>query len=187
MAAVDSQGRTVRVREQLIAPAEIDRRVRSLAHEITAMYDDGSDVELVLVAIMTGSMVFLADLIRAMPVPLRIGIMIVSSYGGTATTAGPLRTEYDLQDDIADKHVLIVDDILDTGQTLSAVRESLLARRPKTLRTCVLLRKTRANSSQRPEADFVGFDIPDAFVVGYGLDYDHLFRNHPGIVVLERT
>lgn len=187
MTAIDSQGRTCRVRAQLIAPDAIERRVKSLAEEITAIYNDGSGTELVLVAIMTGSVVFLADLIRAMALPLRIGIMIVSSYGGTATTAGTLRTEYDLKDDIAGKHVLIVDDILDTGQTLSAVRDALAQRNPKSLRTCVLLRKKLANDAQRFHADFIGFDIPDEFVVGYGLDYDNLFRNHPGIVVLERT
>jgi len=140
-----------------------------------------------LVPILTGSIIFLADLIRHLPLYMQIKVMSVSSYPGQATTSQGVRIRSELEDlpeDLSARHVLVIDDILDSGRTLRAVSDRLRARRPASVRTCVLLRK------QRPEAfafavDYVCFDIPDEFVVGYGLDFNGYYRNLPEIVTLK--
>ncbi len=126
---------------------------------------------------------FLADLIRCLPFKMKIGLMTVSRYRGATTRGGETRLLHDLNVEIRDRHVLVVDDILDTGTTLRTVLGELRRRGPSSIRVCVLLRKT----SKAPKdlvADFVGFDIEDVFVVGYGLDYDDHYRNWPDIGVL---
>jgi hypoxanthine phosphoribosyltransferase len=168
----------------LITKSEIARRVQALAEEILRTYGCDESQELTIVAIMTGSLFFLADLVRAMECPMRIGIMMVSNYPGPATEACGVRVLYDLKDDVAGKDVLVLDDILDTGQTLSAVVSRLKTRGARTVRTCVLLDKILPGE-KLVTPDFVGFRIPNAFVVGYGLDYDNLYRNYPEIAVLE--
>ena len=176
--------------EILIDRHRIDARVRELAAEITAALGPSEirnpKSEITLVPILTGSLIFLADLVRHLPLPMRIRLISVSSYPGDATTSrGPrLRDALtDLPASLAGQHVLVVDDILDTGQTLALVRAELARRAPASLRTCVLLRKDRPDAHATP-VDHVAFDIPDRFVVGYGLDHDGYHRNLPDIVEL---
>ncbi|HRX83730.1 MAG TPA: phosphoribosyltransferase family protein, partial [Phycisphaerae bacterium] len=127
---------------------------------------------------------FLADLIRHLPMKMKLGMMTVSSYAGAVTASQDASLTRDLNIDITDQHVLVIDDILDTGKTLRLVGQRLRERKPRTLRTAVLLRKP---SKAPPDvmADFVGFEIADEFVVGYGLDYDGHYRNYPHIAVLK--
>jgi hypoxanthine phosphoribosyltransferase len=173
-----------RLGEVLIAKDTIARRIHTLASEIQGSCGRSADAELMIVPIMTGSMIFVADLIRELTMPVRLAMMVVSNYPGTATTAQGVQIRYDIQEDVAGKDVLVVDDILETGQTLSAVTSLLKSRGAKSVKVCVLLEKIQ-NKPRCIEPDFAGFQIPDKFVVGYGLDYDNLFRNYPQIAVLE--
>ncbi|MFO0972423.1 MAG: hypoxanthine phosphoribosyltransferase [Phycisphaerae bacterium] len=169
--------------ERVLIPRDaIARRVRELAEEIAATY--GTDAAgLVMVPVLSGSLIFVADLMRCLPFKMRIAVLTVSSYRGATTSGGEARLVADLNTDIAGRHVLIVDDILDTGRTLRVVRQRLAALKPASLRICVLLRKPGKAPSD-VQADFAGFDIEDAFVVGYGLDYNDQYRNWPEIGVL---
>jgi len=166
----------------IISRDTIQRRVRELAGEIVGAY--GSDSQgLVIVPVLAGSLIFVADLIRCLPFKMSIGLVTISRYRGATTEGGEPRVLQDLSVDILDRHVLVVDDILDTGKTLRMVSRQLHERQPASLRICTLLRKP----SKAPKdlvADFVGFDIEDVFVVGYGLDYDDHYRNWPDIGVL---
>jgi hypoxanthine phosphoribosyltransferase len=166
----------------LIPRDRIERRVAELAGQIADTY--GEDGEgLIIVPILAGSIIFLADLIRRLPFKMRIGLMTLSSYRGATTQTRGTQLVQDLSEDIAGRHVLIVDDILDSGGTLRSVRDQLAPRKPASLRICVLLRKLgKAPKDLAP--DFVGFDIDDVFVVGYGLDYDGHYRNWPDLGVL---
>ncbi|MCZ6815413.1 MAG: hypoxanthine phosphoribosyltransferase [Planctomycetota bacterium] len=167
----------------LISRKCISERVSALADSIGETY--GADSEgLVIVPILAGSVIFLADLIRCLPFKMKIGLMTVSSYRGKTTSAGESRLIQDLNLDIEDRHVLVVDDILDTGSTLRLVVGELRQRRPASVRICVLLRK-RSKAPRDFSVDFVGFDIEDVFVVGYGLDYNDHYRNWPDIGVLK--
>ncbi|MCZ6684059.1 MAG: hypoxanthine phosphoribosyltransferase [Planctomycetota bacterium] len=167
----------------LISRKRISERVSALADSIGETY--GADSEgLVIVPILAGSVIFLADLIRCLPFKMKIGLMTVSSYRGKTTSAGESRLIQDLNLDIEDRHVLVVDDILDTGSTLRLVVGELRQRRPASVRICVLLRK-RSKAPRDFSVDFVGFDIEDVFVVGYGLDYNDHYRNWPDIGVLK--
>jgi hypoxanthine phosphoribosyltransferase len=142
--------------------------------------------QITLVPILTGSVVFLADLVRHLPVPMRMSMVWVSSYPGAATTSQGviLRGQADrFKDDLANAHVLIIDDILDSGGTLRFVTAEVAKHNPASVRSCVLLRKKREEAMAYP-VDYVCFDIPDEFVVGYGLDYNGYFRNVPDIVTL---
>lgn len=166
----------------LLEAGQIHARVRELAGEISAVYEN-SDTGLTLVPILSGSIIFLADLIRELPMKMRLALIHISTYPGATTRAKEPRTVMELTGNIADRDVLLVDDILDSGRTLARVRSMILERRPRSLRTAVLLRKPF--HGMRPvEADFVGFDIEDLFVVGYGLDFDDHYRNLPHIAVL---
>jgi len=141
--------------------------------------------EVTILAVLNGSLVFLADLVRHMPLLMRLDVVTVSSYPGKATRSqGPkLRMPADL--DLRGRHVLIVDDVLDTGRTLRALYGALEAMAPASLATCVLLRKQRSQGPPAVQADFVGFEIGEAFVVGYGLDYAERYRNLPDIRILD--
>jgi hypoxanthine phosphoribosyltransferase len=179
----------------LISSEQIARRVGELAGEIAATYADASpedrspgdepSADLTIVTILSGSMIFVADLIRQLPMRMKLGLVTVSSYDGRSTRPGQPRVLADINVDVAGRHVLIVDDILDTGGTLRVVRERLAAGGPKSIRACVLLRKPAKAPPDVP-ADFVGFDVEDVVVVGYGLDYDDLYRNYPHFGVLRR-
>lgn len=171
----------------LIGREAIARRVAELAELIAADLKAGGTVtpQVTIVSVMTGSVVFLADLIRHIPLMMSVRLLTVSSYPGKSTRSQGPRVEGLPPEDLAGHHVLVVDDILDSGKTLSAVCSLIERRNPESLRTCVLLKKmTRASCTA--SADYVGFEIPDEFVVGYGLDYDGRYRNVPDIVTLKR-
>ncbi|NLH73253.1 MAG: hypoxanthine phosphoribosyltransferase [Verrucomicrobia bacterium] len=167
------------VREVLITETQLRRRVAELARAITRDYV-GKD--LVVVAVLTGTVMFLADLLRHLQLPLRLDFVGVSSYR-EGTKPGRLIHTKTLRVDIKDRDVLLVDDILDTGNTLAVVQDQLRRLRPRSLRTCVLLDKP-ARRARAVKVDYVGFVIPNVFVVGYGLDYNEQHRNLPFIGVL---
>ena len=176
MAIVNAQNPTpMHVAEVIVSRRQIARRLRALAGEINARY--GHD-ELTLLGVLTGSMVFLADLMRRLAMPVRVETIGVSSYPGPCCQpTGQPEVSAPLGAHMGGRHVLIVDDILDTGSTLQSLIDLLRGQGPLSLATCVLLRKPAGPDASRPEVDFVGFDIPSRFVVGYGLDYDGLHRN----------
>ncbi len=183
----------------LIDRDTISRRLDELAKEVAAdlqaetesesgKNSSGSPGEITLVPILTGSIIFLADLIRRLPLPMQIRVMSVTSYPGTATSSKGASIEAaltKLPEDLSSNHVLIVDDILDSGNTLRLVKQTIEQRNPISLRTCVLLRK-KIPSAMSFDVDYVAFDIPDEFVVGYGLDFNDYYRNLPDIVTLKQ-
>lgn len=164
----------------LICDEQIARRVRSLAREIER---DFRGRDFVIVSLLNGTVMFLADLIRHLSIPLRLDFIGVSSYG-SGTTSGDLVFTKELRLDVRGRDVLVVDDILDTGRTLKRVIQKLRPLKPRRLRSCVLLDKP-SRRVEKVKADYVGFEIPDAFVVGYGLDYAERFRNLPFVGVLK--
>ena len=165
----------------LFDESTILRRLDELAAAITAEYQGR---ELTVIAVLNGSLIFAADLLRRIPLPLKLDCLSVASYGGTATTGEVVFRQIALPD-VAGRHILILDDILDSGVTLAAIREKLGHEWPLSVKICVLLRKLKARL--RPvEADHVGFNIGDEFVVGYGLDYMERYRNLPCIGVLRK-
>jgi len=166
----------------LITREEIAQRVAGMADEIARTYSNG-EADLPLVPILSGSLIFLADLIRCLPMRMKIGLVTVSSYPGATTASRGAKLLSEIRADIRGRHVVVVDDILDTGNTLRLVIERLRQQNPASLRTCVLLRKPD-KAPPDVQADFVGFDIEDVFVVGYGLDYADLYRNYPHIGIL---
>lgn len=166
----------------LISEAALSARVVTLAAEIEAAYAPTAS-GLTVVAVMTGAVVFLADLIRRLPCRMEIGYIGVASYTGPVTEPGLAVAGAISLPELRDRDVLIVDDILDTGATLRLVQSRLLAQHPRSLRTAVLLRKPGKAPADIP-VEFVGFDIEDVFVVGYGLDYDGQHRNLPYIAEL---
>jgi hypoxanthine phosphoribosyltransferase len=168
----------------LIDEPRIASRVRAMGEEIARDLAAGAGAggRVVLIPVMTGSIVFVADLIRCMPVRLRLGVVTVSSYAGAATQSAGASLRGQMPRDLAGTHVLVIDDILDSGQTLALVQSLIAEQGPASLRTCVLLRKARPRKVE-PPVDYVGFDIADEFVVGYGLDHDGLYRNLPWIGV----
>ncbi|MGN6386136.1 MAG: hypoxanthine phosphoribosyltransferase [Verrucomicrobiota bacterium] len=166
----------------LIPESRLKRRVTELAHQLETEY---ADRELVIVAILNGTVMFLADLVRHLELPLRLDFLAVSSYG-SGTSPGRLHFTKELKLDVRGRDVLLVDDILDTGRTLKAVTSRLKRLRPKSLKTCVLLNK-QARRIEPIAADYVGFEIEDFFVVGYGLDFAEAYRNLPFIAVLKES
>jgi hypoxanthine phosphoribosyltransferase len=166
----------------LIASDQIRERVREMAGDIAAHYQ-GRPGGLTLVPILSGSIIFLADLIREMPMKMKLAMVQLSSYR-ERTAPGELRQVMELNGDIRGRHVLIVDDILDTGGTLAHVQGTIRRHGAASLQTAVLLRKP-GKAPPAVEVDFVGFDIDDLFVVGYGLDCGDLYRNYPHIGVLK--
>ncbi|MCX6896530.1 MAG: hypoxanthine phosphoribosyltransferase [Verrucomicrobia bacterium] len=158
---------------------QLARRVKSLAREIERDY---AGRELVIVSLLNGTVLFLADLIRHIGKPLRLDFMGVSSYGA-GTESGELVYTKELRLDVRGRDVLLVDDILDTGKTLFRVTKKLRLLKPRRIRTCVLLDKP-SRRVEKVQADYVGFEIPDVFVVGYGLDFAERYRNLPFVGVL---
>ena len=170
----------------LIDRKAIARRIGEMAAQISRDLEDlQEEGEIVIISVLTGSIIFLADLIRQLPLKLRIEVVTVNSYPGPATTGQGPTLIGDLTDHIEGRHVLIVDDILDSGETLRLLRKELARRRPKSLRACVLLRKRLPSAIETP-CEYVGFEIPDVFVVGYGLDYNNYYRNLPDIATLKK-
>jgi len=168
------------VESVLIGETEIAARVRELAADIER---DFVERDLLVVALLTGTVPFLADLVRHIALPMRLDFMGVSSYGNN-TAPGELVFTKELRLEARNRDVLLVDDILDTGKTLRAVIDKLNALEPKSLKTCVLLEK-KSRRAEQIMADYVGFEVPDAFVVGYGLDYAERYRNLPFIGILK--
>ncbi len=182
------------IQKILLTRHAIAARVRELgaaiAADLHAELDRGGvtpdDGHVTLIPVMTGSMIFVADLVREIPLKLSLEIVGVSSYPGKSVESKGVSIKGELPPNLANKHLLVVDDILDSGHTLDVLTKLLLAQRPASLRTCVLLRKP-GKSSLPIAPDYVGFDIPDEFVVGYGLDYDGFYRNLPEIGVLKES
>lgn len=166
----------------LVSEEQLSAKVAELGERISRDYD-GRD--LLLVAILKGSVVYMADLMRAIKVPCAIDFMVVSSYGGANTsTTGLVKIVKDLDQDLSGKDVLIVEDILDTGVTLSHLVPMLRMRNPRSVKICTILNKpSRRKADIAP--DYEGFQVPDEFVVGYGLDYDEKYRNLPYVGVLK--
>lgn len=167
----------------LLTKEELHDGVVRMADEIAACYQGRP---LTIIGVLTGSIVLLADLIRMIDVPLRVGVLQASSYRGATTTRGDLVINSELMLDIDGRDVLLVDDIFDTGHTLARVMEKMGDFRPASLRSAVLLRK-KARQEVDYDPDFVAFDIPDEFVVGYGLDYEDMYRNLPYLAALEAS
>jgi hypoxanthine phosphoribosyltransferase len=167
------------LRDVLITEAQLGRRVVELAHALTRDY---AGKELLVVPLLTGTIMFLADLLRHLALPLKLDFMGVSSYR-EGTESRDLVITKDLRLEVRDRHVLLVDDILDTGRTLACVQDKLRRLKPRSLRTCVLLDKP-SRRVEPVQADYVGFVIPDLFVVGYGLDFAERYRNLPFVGVL---
>jgi hypoxanthine phosphoribosyltransferase len=167
--------------EVLVGSDEIQEKVREMGERIT---EDYQGERLLLIGILRGAVVVLSDLMRCVELPCDIDFMDISSYGSGTTSSGVIRIHKDLEEDVAGRHVLIVEDIIDTGLTLSYLRRSLLARNPASLEICTLLTKP---SRRQVELDvkYVGFEVPDVFVVGYGIDYDGAYRNLPEIRALQ--
>ena len=165
----------------LLDGERIQRRVAELAKELARDYAESDD--LLLVGVLKGSVMFMVDLARALQRPLAMDFMAISSYGHTTQTSGVVRVLKDLDVDIGGRHVLVVEDIVDSGLTLAYLRESLARRNPATLRVCALLSKPSRREAT-VQIDYIGFDIPNEFVVGYGLDYAERYRNLPYIGVL---
>jgi hypoxanthine phosphoribosyltransferase len=164
----------------LLSREAVATRVNELAIQISRDYE-GKD--LLLVGVLKGAFVFLADLMRALDIPVQVDFVRLASYGKGTTSAGQVRMLLDLEASIAGRHVLIVEDILDTGLTLSFLLECLRARRPASLKLCVLLGK-RIKRVYDITPDYQGFDVPDGFVVGYGIDYGERYRQLPAIYTL---
>ena len=169
------------VEKILFSQEQLQTRVRELGAQITRDY---AGKEVAVAAILRGSYVFMADLTRAIELPITVDFMSVSSYGSGTSSSGQVEIKKDLSDPIEGKELLIVEDILDSGNTLYYLSDVLRARKPASIRICTLLDKPDRRT--RPiRADYVGFTIPDAFVVGYGLDYDEKYRNLPYIGILK--
>lgn len=165
----------------LISREVLSARVSELGAQISADY---AGRDLFLVAVLKGSVVFLADLIRTITIPHRIDFMATSSYGASTQSSGVVQILKDLEDSIEGQNVLVVEDIIDSGHTLAYLRRLLLARNPASLRICSLLDKKERREADVP-VDYTGFAIPNEFVVGYGLDFNELYRNLPFIGVLK--
>jgi hypoxanthine phosphoribosyltransferase len=166
----------------LIDEQTLQERVRQIGAQITSDYATRDD--LLLVGVLKGCAMFMMDLVRSITLPLSFDFIAVASYGKSTESSGVVRMLKDLDTDIANRHVLIVEDIIDSGLTLAYLRGQLLRRHPASLRICTLLNKPDRRVAAVP-ADFLGFDIPNEFVVGYGLDYAERYRNLPYIGVLK--
>jgi hypoxanthine phosphoribosyltransferase len=167
----------------LLSEDEISKRLDSLAAEIDGYYQSTGVEEVIVVCVLKGSLVFTADLVRKMQTRAVLDFLRVSSYDGTMTT-GNIVFKNDLSEDITGKHLLIIEDIIDTGNTLKCVIEKLWEREPQSIKLCSFLDKP-ARRTVKIQGDFIGFSIPDKFVVGYGLDYNEQYRDLPFVGVLK--
>lgn len=166
----------------LVSRHEIDDRLQAIGGQIARLYQGQ---ELTIVAVLTGALMLLADLIRHVPLHMRVDLVSVSSYPGQSTASQGPQVHLPIPADLGGRHVLVLDDILDSGATLKLLLEEAARMNPASLRSCVLVRKYRPDLADRIEADFVGFDVPNEFVIGYGMDFDNLYRNLPDICVLK--
>jgi hypoxanthine phosphoribosyltransferase len=178
---VGSKRRDKGVQRILIDEDAIQRRVRELAADLDQMYREDTPL---LIGVLTGAVTFMTDLMRQMGAELKIDFMAVSSYGDDVTSSGAVRILKDLNENIEGRSILIVEDIVDSGLTLKYLIDVLQRRNPKDVKVVALLRKIKADAIE-VQTDLVGFDIPDEFVIGYGLDYAGRYRNLPYIGVLD--
>ncbi len=170
------------IAEILIPEADVQAKVRELGDKISSDY---AGRDLVLISVLRGGFIFLADLCRAIALPVTIDLMAVSSYGPGARPSGVVKILKDLDESIAGREVLVIEDIIDTGLTLSYLLRNLEPRAPASLKVCVLLDKPARRIANLPIA-YRGFEVPDKFVVGYGLDYRQMYRNLPFIATLTK-
>lgn len=169
------------LQEILLTEETIARRVRELGAAITQDYA-GKTIH--MIGVLRGAVIFMADLARAINLPVSLDFMAVSSYGASTVSSGTVRILKDLDQDVAGQHILIVEDIMDSGLTLKYLRDNLVSRQPASVKICTLLNKPQRRRVDI-HADYIGFTIPDHFVVGYGLDYAERYRNLPYIAVLK--
>ena len=169
------------IKQVLLTKEQIAKRVEEMGKQITADYE-GKD--LIVVVLLKGAAWFATDLTRAIDLPLRVDFMVASSYGNGTSTTGNVKVKLDVSENIAGKHVLLIDDIIDSGVTFAAISDMLRQNKPASLKTVALCDKAE-RSINGMEADYVGFKIPDEFVVGFGLDYAGDYRNLPYIGVLK--
>jgi len=165
----------------LFTTRQIQAKVKELADRIS---EDYSGKDLLVVGILKGAFMFFSDIVRAIKVPLTLDFIVASSYVKTETS-GEVKIYYDIREDISDKDVLLIDDIIDSGITLNQIRERILSRCPNSLKICIFLDKKERRMIDVP-VDYVGFEIPNEYVVGYGLDYDGKFRNLPYISIFKK-
>ena len=175
--------RTADIGEILVQADDLKRRVRELGEEITRDYHDK---DLLLICVLKGAVFFLSDLMREIDVPCEVDFMAVASYGDSTDSSGVVRILKDLDAPIEGRHVLIVEDIVDSGLTLQYLMRNLRARNPASLEICALLTKPERRKAE-VEANYIGFEIPDRFVIGYGLDHAERYRNLPYVAVLEHA
>lgn len=162
-------------------PEDIQRRVVELGAEIARAYPDG---ELLVLGLLKGSFIFVSDLVRAVPRPLQVDFLVASSYGEAKVSSGHVRLVYDPETRLEGKHILLVEDIIDSGRTLNRLLELLSARQPRSLEICALLDKGLAGGVLTKPARFIGFQAPNEFLVGYGLDHAEDFRHLPFVASL---
>lgn len=169
------------IEKVLFSTEELQTKIKELGRAISRDY---AGKELLMIGVLRGAVVFMADLARAVDIPVAIDFMAVSSYGASTTTSGVVRILKDLDESIEGRHVLVVEDIVDTGLTLNYLLDIIKSRNPASVRLCALLNKPERRKAD-VQVDYAGFDIPDAFVVGYGLDYAERYRNLPFIGILK--
>jgi hypoxanthine phosphoribosyltransferase len=167
----------------IVTQEEMRTRIKELGRQISADY---ADKDLILVGILKGAYAFYADLARAIRVPLRVDFLVVTSYGSKARSSGKVKMVTDLTEDIAGRDVLLVEDIVDSGFTVQYLIKTLSRRKPKSIKVCTLLSKPERRKVDVP-VDYVGFKIPNKYVVGYGLDYQQKYRNLPYLAVLDKV
>jgi hypoxanthine phosphoribosyltransferase len=172
-------GRTVR--RIVYSKEQIAQRVNDLGAQITEYYPEG---ELLVLGLLKGSFIFLSDLVREVTRPLQVDFLVASSYGDSTVSSGNVRLLYDPETELEGKHILLVEDIVDTGRTLSRLMDLLQARKPRSVEICALLHKQIATELRYPTR-FIGFDAPNEFLVGYGLDHAENFRHIPYIASLQ--
>lgn len=172
------------IEQVLFSKEDVEQIIRRLGREISKDYKDKN---LLVIGILKGSIVFMADLMRSIDIHCKIDFMALSSYGSSTRSSGVVRLLKDLSTDIAGYDVLIVEDILDSGNTLSHLKEILLLRNPNSLKICTFLDKPERRVVKDMVADYVGATVPDEFIVGYGLDYSENYRNLPYVGVLKRS
>ena len=171
------------IKKVLLTKEEIDARVSEMGQQIT---EDYAGKDLVVIILLKGAAWFATDLTRAIDLPLRVDFMVASSYGDGTSTSGSVKVRLDINEKIEGKHVLLIDDIIDSGVTFAAISNMLKLQKPASLKTVALCDKAERRINGL-EADYVGFKIPDEFVVGYGLDYAGNYRNLPFIGVLKNS
>lgn len=167
----------------IVTQEQMRTRIKDLGREIASDY---ADKDLILVGILKGAFAFYADLARAIRIPLRVDFLVVTSYGSRAKTSGKVKMVTDLTENIAGRDVLLVEDIVDSGLTVQYLTKTLSKRKPKSIKVCALLNKPDRRQVTVP-VDYVGFEIPNKYVVGYGLDYQQKYRNLPYLAVLDQV